>query len=167
MTYAERILWAALRQWKHTGLHFRRQVPFDSYVLDFVCHSAKLVVEVDGSQHATLEGIEHDKKRTAFLESRGYFVHRVWNIEVIKNREGVCDGILELVKTPPDRRAALSEMFRGLRNSIPPPPCGEVGEPTNLRGAHHNERAGWGAPTRNRCAISTSPQGGGGNEDVS
>jgi hypothetical protein len=148
------------------GLHFRRQVPFDPYVLDFVCHSAKLVVELDGSQHAEPKAIEHDKKRTAFLESRGYFVHRGWNIEVITNREGVCDAILEMAKTPSDRRAALFEIFSGrsMKHSVPPPPCGEVGEPTSLRGAHHNERAGWGIPTRNRCAISTSPQGGGGIE---
>jgi very-short-patch-repair endonuclease len=50
-THAERLLWWFLRSLKHEGIHFRRQAPFGRYTVDFVCHSAKLIVELDGSQH--------------------------------------------------------------------------------------------------------------------
>jgi len=142
MTPTERMLWAILRQLKIRGLHFRRQAPFGRYILDFVCHTAKLVVEVDGSQHATPEGIRHDKKRTAFLESRGYRVLRFGNLDVLTNREGVVDGIV----------AAANP---SVQNAVPPPPCGEVEIASAISGG--------GPPPDVLAALiaSTSPQGGG------
>jgi very-short-patch-repair endonuclease len=172
LTEVERLLWIILRQLKAVGLHFRRQAPFGRYILDFVCHSAKLVVEVDGSQHALPEAIEHDKKRTAFLESRGYFVLRFWNNDVISNRDGVSDTIFAIAKTPHHLRDALLKSSAPplpsceeyVRRSVPPPPCGEVD-------AQRSERVGWGPSTRDVEAphpkiasrFSTSPQGGGGS----
>jgi very-short-patch-repair endonuclease len=156
MTVAERILWAALRQFKSVGLHFRRQAPFDNYILDFACHNAKLVVEVDGSQHAMPKAIEHDEKRTTFLKSRGYFVLRFWNVDVITNRDGVSDTIYAVAKTPHHQRAALLKS-----NSPPPPPCGEVEIARAISG---------GGPPPDVLAslrASTSPQGGGGGEVAS
>jgi very-short-patch-repair endonuclease len=156
MTDVERILWAILRQMKTVGLHFRRQAPFGRYILDFVCHGAKLVVEVDGSQHALPEGIEHDKKRTAFLESQRYFVLRFWNGDVISNRDGVSDSIYAVANTPHHRRTALLES-----RSPPPPPCGEVEIASAISG---------GGPPPDVLAslrASTSPQGGGGTEALS
>jgi very-short-patch-repair endonuclease len=98
-TMAERILWASLRQLKPAGLHFRRQAPFRHYILDFACHSAKLVVEVDGSQHADPEDMHHDAIRTAFLNSQGYRVLRFWNVDVITNSRGISDAICVIAKT--------------------------------------------------------------------
>jgi len=142
MTPTERMLWAILRQLKIKGLHFRRQAPFGYYILDFVCHRAKLVVEVDGSQHATPEGIRHDKKRTAFLKSRGYRVLRFGNLDVLTNRAGVVDGIV----------AAANP---SLQNAASPPPCGEVEIASAISGG--------GPPPDVLAALraSTSPQGGG------
>jgi very-short-patch-repair endonuclease len=142
MTPTERMLWAILRQLKIQGLHFRRQAPFGRYILDFVCHTAKLVVEVDSSQHATPEGIRHDKKRTAFLKSRGYRVLRYGNLDVLTNREGVVDGIVAATNA-------------SVQNAALPPPCGEV----DARSAAST--SGGGPPPEIADAISTSPQGGG------
>jgi very-short-patch-repair endonuclease len=73
-TDAERKLWRELRNLKREGFHFRRQAPIGRYVADFACHSAKLVVEVDGSQHNEDGGLEADAHRTTWLETRGYRV---------------------------------------------------------------------------------------------
>jgi very-short-patch-repair endonuclease len=155
MTDVERILWAVPRQMKPVGLHFRRQAPFGRYILDFVCRTAKLVVEVDGSQHALPEAIEHDKKRTTFLESQGYFVLRFWNGDVTSNRDGVSDTIYAIAKTPHHRRDALLKS-----HSLPPPPCGEVEIASAISGG--------GPPPDVLAALraSTSPQGGGEDERV-
>jgi len=82
-------LWRVLRIYKDKGFHFRRQVPMGSYIADFVCHKAKLVIEVDGGQHGTDAGIAADKTRTAWLETQGYRVVRIWNNDVLGNIEGV------------------------------------------------------------------------------
>jgi very-short-patch-repair endonuclease len=115
-TIAERILWSALRQLKPTVLHFRKQAPLGRYVLDFVCHGAKLIVEVDGSQHGTSEGIQQDATRTAFLNSQGYRVIRFWNVDVITNSHGISDAIFRIAKS----------LDQSGSTSVPPPPCGEV-----------------------------------------
>ena len=101
VTDAERILWKRLRMLKSHGLHFRRQAPFEIYVLDFVCHGAKLVVELDGSQYAEEKQIRHDAKRTTFLESCGYRVMRVWNDDVFENPDGVAEAVLAFALAPP------------------------------------------------------------------
>jgi len=84
MTKAEKLLWRMFRehfeQW-----HFRRQVPIRHFVADFASHHAKLIIEVDGGQHAT----EVDAPRSAILAEEGYRVIRFWNNEVLGNREGV------------------------------------------------------------------------------
>jgi very-short-patch-repair endonuclease len=83
LTDAERLLWRHLREFKREGLHFRRQVPIGPYVADFACHSAKLIVELDGSQHGEKTNVARDTERTAFLESEGYRVLRIWNGELL------------------------------------------------------------------------------------
>lgn len=95
-TNAEKLLWKALRE-KLPLAKFRRQVPFGPYFVDFVSHSARLIVEVDGGQHAAAEN--YDAARTAFLNGEGYRVLRVWNHEVIQNMEGVLTEIA--VSLPP------------------------------------------------------------------
>jgi len=99
-TDAERILWVSLRLLKHQGLHFRRQAPIGRFTVDFVCHRAKLVVELDGSQHADPLQLQRDAARTAFLNSRGYRVMRFWNVNILKNRNGVIDAIFAAAPNP-------------------------------------------------------------------
>lgn len=89
LTGPERKLWSALRMLRAEGFHFRRQAPFEQFVLDFVSHRERLVVEVDGSQHFEDKQRAHDEERTRFLESRGYLVVRYTNYEVLQNLDGV------------------------------------------------------------------------------
>jgi very-short-patch-repair endonuclease len=85
MTEAEMKLWALLREIE--GFKFRRQVPIGPYIVDFVCHQAKLIIEADGGQHDLESGRE--VSRTEFLEGEGYRVLRFWNNEVLSNLDGV------------------------------------------------------------------------------
>ena len=91
MTDAERALWTRLRNRQLTSLKFRRQVPIGPYIVDFVCFEEKLVIEIDGGQHA--ENTEADLIRTQWLENEGYRVIRFWNNEVLGNTVGVLRAI--------------------------------------------------------------------------
>ena len=84
-TEAERRLWALLRAHRLAAFKFRRQQPIGPYIADFVCQAHRLIVEVDGAQHADSA---HDAARTAWLEGRGYRVMRFWNNDVL-GRPGV------------------------------------------------------------------------------
>jgi very-short-patch-repair endonuclease len=95
-TNAERLLWSRLRNRLLCGWKFRRQVPVDHYVVDFLCADARLVVELDGGQHA--DRLAYDAERTAVLESFGYFVLRFWNQDVYDNLEGVLTEILDALE---------------------------------------------------------------------
>jgi very-short-patch-repair endonuclease len=76
-TEGERWLWYRLRRLRKFGYHFRRQSPFDQYVLDFVCHDEKIVVELDGDQHLLPANQKRDAIRDRFLQSRGYRTVRI------------------------------------------------------------------------------------------
>ena len=93
MTIAERRLWSRLRLYQVQGYRFRRQEAVGPYVVDFDCRTRRLVVEVDGGQHA--EASAGEIKRTKYLEDRGYRILRVWNHDVLANTEGVVAKILE------------------------------------------------------------------------
>lgn len=90
-TKAENILWQALSGKQLEGLKFRRQVPLDGYILDFVCFEARLIVEVDGGQHAESQ---RDKGRDLHFERQGFATIRVWNDEVLTNIDGIPMTIL-------------------------------------------------------------------------
>ncbi len=90
-TDAERRLWQALRHRQLHGLRFRRQHPYDGYILDFVCLEANLVIEVDGGQHAA-NGAE-DAIRTSALEKAGFKVLRFWNDQVLRELDAVLQRI--------------------------------------------------------------------------
>lgn len=98
-TDAEKRLWSRLRNRQLFGIKFKRQVPMDRYVVDFVSAEAKLIVELDGSQHA---GNRADEVRTRILESMGYFVLRFWNNEVLTNPDGVLETIARTVNRYPE-----------------------------------------------------------------
>ena len=88
-TDAEMRLWSRLRRKQLEGFRFRRQHPLGPFVVDFFCAAAKLIVEVDGGQHAN-----DGDARTRWLEARGYRVIRFWNNAVLANTEGVLSTIL-------------------------------------------------------------------------
>jgi len=90
-TDAELLLWRHLRNRHMAGYKFRRQVAIGSYIVDFVCFDAGLIIEADGGQH--LEQRHRDSERTAFLESRGYKVMRFWNNEILCDIEAVLEQI--------------------------------------------------------------------------
>ncbi|HXA38253.1 MAG TPA: DUF559 domain-containing protein [Phenylobacterium sp.] len=92
-TEAEARLWGSLRDRRLGGWKWRRQVPRGPYIVDFLCVESRLVVELDGSQHA--DNLDYDERRTAYLERSGLRVLRFWNSEVLTNSDGVCWAILE------------------------------------------------------------------------
>ena len=98
MTDAERKLWQYLRG-NQLGVKFRRQHPFENYILDFVCLPLGLVIEVDGGQH--MEQAEHDAKRTAMLEGAGFRVLRFWNNQVLNELDAVVEMIRVTIETHP------------------------------------------------------------------
>ena len=79
-------------------IRFQRQKAIDNFIADFYCHKAHLVIELDGSQHHTLEGIEKDEFRTEILESYNLKVIRFTNYQVKNNFDGVCAYIDKIVK---------------------------------------------------------------------
>jgi very-short-patch-repair endonuclease len=89
MTRAETLLWRHLKADRLAGLAFRRQTPMGNYIADFVAHSCKLIVELDGESHDFAERIRHDARRDEWFASRGYRVLRFTNDDVMKNLEGV------------------------------------------------------------------------------
>jgi very-short-patch-repair endonuclease len=96
-TEAERRLWTALRGKRLGGLKFYRQVPVGPYIVDFINHEFGVVIEVDGATHGDVHEVEHDLRRTAFLDARGLIVHRVDNLSVYRQLEAVLDGIYAIV----------------------------------------------------------------------
>ncbi len=105
MTDAERLLWSRLRGKQILGVQFYRQKPLGHYVVDFHAPAAKLVVEVDGSQHFEEAGQVSDRRRDAFLVSLGQKVLRFDNLQVLKETEAVVETIHGVVgarlKSPP------------------------------------------------------------------
>ena len=77
---------------------FRRQYIIGNYITDFYCHQAKLVIELDGSQHCSPEKMEYDRKRTAYLESQGLLVLRFSNLDVMRQFHSVCESVDMAVK---------------------------------------------------------------------
>jgi len=96
MTEAEKKIWPRMRMRHIEGYRFRRQVPLGPFIADFVCHEAKLIVEIDGGQHDPLS--EQEVHRTRFLESQGYRLLRFWNNKVPDNTEGVQTVIAQVLR---------------------------------------------------------------------
>ena len=97
-TDVERKLWERLRARQVLGFKFRRQHPIGDFIVDFCCVEKKLVIELDGSQHAW--DVEADSKRSRALVAKGYRVLRFWNNELIENMDGVMERIVDRVQNP-------------------------------------------------------------------
>jgi very-short-patch-repair endonuclease len=96
-TDAELRLWSRLRAGQ-LGVRFRRQEPIGQYIVDFVCRRQRLIIEVDGSQHA---GSIHDRQRDDWLRDQGYDVVRFWNEDVFLHTDDVVETIVAALLTPP------------------------------------------------------------------
>ncbi len=123
------------------GSHFRRQVPIGPYVADIACMAARLVVEVDGSQHADEAHESHDRERTRWLEKEGFGVLRFWNSDINDELDAVLDVIYAKVYGASDAVPVPLEHSRSRRRSAAgavtpprragradPPPPGEGGK---------------------------------------
>lgn len=94
-TPAEVKLWQDLREMKKQGYHFRRQAPIGNYIVDFVCHSAKVVIELDGEHHALEPQKSADVVRDSWLKTQGYDVIRFWNSNIYDNQDYLMDALVQ------------------------------------------------------------------------
>ncbi|WP_288429213.1 DUF559 domain-containing protein [uncultured Agrobacterium sp.] len=98
LTDAELKLWNALRAHRLEGLGFRRQLPILGYIVDFACPEHKLIIELDGSQHATNLAAEYDQHRSQKLQQHGWTVIRFWNEAILKDIDNVCLHIVRSIR---------------------------------------------------------------------
>jgi very-short-patch-repair endonuclease len=101
MTDAERTMWQALRAHRLQGASFKRQVPIGPYIVDFACHSASLIVEIDGGQHFEPSHLKRHARRDSFLRQRGFRILRFHNHDVLSNRQGVLETIAASLQAAP------------------------------------------------------------------
>ena len=96
MTREERHLWYDFL--KGYPVQFKRQYVIGSYIVDFYCFHAKIIIELDGSQHCEPQAVEYDRIRTAYLQKQGFLVMRFSNLDVMKQFRAVCETIDAAVK---------------------------------------------------------------------
>ena len=109
-TPAEHRLWQILRGKRFDGYKFKRQLPIDHYIADFVCLGQRLIIEADGGQHVESK---RDERRDAYLKAQGFRVLRFWNSDVFDNEEGVLKLILDALHSP----------FPSAASRLPPSPA--------------------------------------------
>ena len=117
MTDAEKRLWSALRANRFQGLSFRRQTPIGPFIVDFVCHERRVIIELDGGQHAMRA--EQDREREKWLELKGYRIIRFWNSDVLRNRNAVLEMIARelhvgVFEQPPSRHSRTASAIGDL-----------------------------------------------------
>ena len=110
-TLAEKIAWTLLKDRRLDGFKFRRQVPIETYIVDFYCHQAKLIIELDGDIHAETGQFERDQKRDARLKELGYTVMRFSNEVLFDDSDFFEEHIRALLPSPgaPKARHPLPE----------------------------------------------------------
>ena len=113
-TDAEGLLWHYLRRKQLDGYKFRRQQPIGPYIVDFACMSRKLVIELDGGQHA--ERHDYDEKRDDYLRGKGYRILRFWNNEVFQNCMDVLEAVYQALVGPPPHQPSPA----GSASATPP-----------------------------------------------
>ena len=115
-----------------SGSHFRRQVPIGPYVADFACLAAKLIVDVDGSQHASASGMVRDAARTQWLENEGFHVIRFWNNDLTENPSGVLETIRAALYGSRDTEP--QRLIHQCRSRLHPTPARAARRPSPSRG---------------------------------
>ena len=164
MTGPELTLWRELRSLRKTGFIIRRKSPFGIYIVDFVSHSERLVIEVDGVSHEGSQQKAHDTKRTTFIESRGYAVVRFSNDDVLYGTGSVVNRIKQMLV---ERRATkFTAMPLHIRAEFPPPAYAEAsaGEFLHHLAPEALERRG-PEPSRPTGSSVRPPRKGGGIGD--
>jgi very-short-patch-repair endonuclease len=111
-TEAEQLLWYHLRAHRFLGLKFKRQKPMGRYIVDFVCLEQRLIIEIDGGQHA--EQVDYDRRRDAWLRSHGFNVLRFWNSEVIQQLDEVLEQIRCTLVVSPSPPSPLPQAGEGV-----------------------------------------------------
>ncbi len=127
-TDAEQKLWYHSRAHRFMGRKFKRQKPIGRYIVDFICIEDKLIIELDGGQHA--ENVEYDHERDSWLRSKGYTVLRFWNNELMNEMEGVMERIRMALSHEPLSPGPCVNSASGLPDSGLP----TFGAPVNVRG---------------------------------
>jgi very-short-patch-repair endonuclease/succinate dehydrogenase flavin-adding protein (antitoxin of CptAB toxin-antitoxin module) len=151
MTDAEKHMWFLLRDRRLKGYKFRRQVPLGTYVVDFVCLPARLIVELDGGQHA--EAV-NEVARDAWLRSQAFTVLRFWNNDVLENTEGVLLTIFKHCETYPPHP------YPSLAGRVP------AGTPEPLDGRGACSANSPPRPARGEGSSRQSPERGAGKPDM-
>ena len=148
MTRAETLLWRYLKANHLDGLSFRRQMPMGPYIVDFVCHAARVVIELDGDTHDFEAQRRRDSVRDEWLASRGYVVQRYLNSDVLSNLEGVLLSIREIAGARlPGAPPSLSLPRKGGGN--PQTTAAQAASPSPARGG--------GGPAASRAAEDSEP----------
>jgi very-short-patch-repair endonuclease len=121
MTPQEAKLWVHLRRLKSSGHKFRRQVPLRGYIVDFACFDARLIIEVDGSQHGFDKAMKADRLRDAALERGGFAILRFWNVEVDRDFDAVWSVILAALRNAELKARWIEEFGADAIETEPPP----------------------------------------------
>jgi very-short-patch-repair endonuclease len=132
-TDAEAHLWKHLRRHPMMGSHFRRQVVVGPYIADLACMAARLIVEIDGSQHGEQANAARDEARTTWFESEGYRVVRFWNNDIFTNIDGVLSETHAALGVSPEGDAIQLKHERR-RKSDHPTPARDARRPSPSRG---------------------------------
>ena len=119
LTEVEKRLWKYLRNKQLDGLKFRRQQPVGPYIVDFINLEKRLIIEVDGGQHA--KSIQKDLERDAWFQQQNFKVLRFWDNEVLENMEGVLESIKEKCSL-----SSLTPSTKGVEEITPPPTSSPV-----------------------------------------
>ena len=101
LTDAEKLLWRKIRKKQIGNLQFYRQRPIGSYIADFYCDKAKLIIEIDGGQHYEKENILKDRTRDEYFRKIGLRVVRFTNLDILKNIDNVVESVYQKIKNPP------------------------------------------------------------------
>jgi very-short-patch-repair endonuclease len=155
MTPQERVIWRLLRDGELGALNWRCQVALGDYIVDFVSHSARLIVEVDGAQHGEAAQIEHDDS-TAWLNSQGYQVLRFWNCETKVSQ----NDIWLTIRAAALKTSARARMLRWRTENIELTMHANANLP--LDGGGGREAAGGGARANNEEEASRGTAGNAG-----
>ena len=113
MTHGERMLWSRLRKKQLQSTQFYRQKPIGTYIVDFYAPKAKLVVEVDGSQHLSLDHGQNDAERDAYLAGARLRVLRFSNVQVSQELDAVVDVISRALMEPVDANPPIPPFIKG------------------------------------------------------